>query len=66
MCGIAGCYHRSRDYRREEGYWRSVLTKMNSIQKHRVRMKKVFFWRSIAGWPRSGCLLLIWPQGISP
>lgn len=29
MCGIAGFYHREKDYQEEEGYYRSILTKMH-------------------------------------
>ena len=35
MCGIAGFYHRDRDYLREEEYRKEVLAGMNRRQKHR-------------------------------
>lgn len=35
MCGIAGFYHKDKDYLREEGYWEKVLSGMNRRQKHR-------------------------------
>lgn len=35
MCGIAGFYHPKLDFTREKSKWRSILTHMNQVQRHR-------------------------------